>query len=122
VPPKLNGNRLVSGTTWPGNNDYGLNACTPGAPNMSGKPVMQMSAGTEFGGTGDTLLGTVGRVTVSIPPDGPGEVLLPRQGRHGGVRRVVRRAHSEAQPHRRRRLHIGSVRLRHACVRRATTG
>ena len=27
-----------------------------------------------------SLLGTVGRVTVSIPPDGPGEVLLPVRG------------------------------------------
>jgi hypothetical protein len=31
-------------------------------------------------GTGDTLLGTVGRVTVSIPADGPGEVLLSVRG------------------------------------------
>src|SRR5258706_7059907 len=30
--------------------------------------------------SGDTLLGTVGRVTVSIPADGPGEVLLPVRG------------------------------------------
>jgi len=29
---------------------------------------------------GDTLLGTVGRVTVSIPANGPGEVLLPVRG------------------------------------------
>jgi len=27
-----------------------------------------------------SLVGTVGRVTVSIPPDGPGEVLLPVRG------------------------------------------
>jgi hypothetical protein len=27
-----------------------------------------------------SLLGTVGRVTVSIPPAGPGEVLLPVRG------------------------------------------
>src|SRR5258705_13668117 len=31
-------------------------------------------------GSGDPLLGTVGRVTVSIPADGPGEVLLPVRG------------------------------------------
>jgi hypothetical protein len=28
----------------------------------------------------ETLLGKVGRVTVSIPADGPGEVLLPVRG------------------------------------------
>jgi len=31
-------------------------------------------------GSGDSLLGTVGRVTVSIPANGPGEVLLPVRG------------------------------------------
>ena len=30
--------------------------------------------------TGETLLGTVGRVTVSIPVNGPGEVLLAVRG------------------------------------------
>lgn len=42
---------------------------------MSGKPVKSMTASS-----GDTLLGTVGRVTVSIPANGPGEVLLPVRG------------------------------------------
>jgi hypothetical protein len=32
------------------------------------------------GRPGDNLLGSVGRVTVSIPVDGPGEVLLPVRG------------------------------------------
>lgn len=32
------------------------------------------------GGSQQGLLGTVGRVTVSIPRDGPGEVLLPVRG------------------------------------------
>lgn len=31
-------------------------------------------------GSGEALLGTVGRVTVSIPVNGPGEVLLPVRG------------------------------------------
>lgn len=31
-------------------------------------------------GAGDSLLGKVGRVTVSIPLHGPGEVLLPIRG------------------------------------------
>ena len=31
-------------------------------------------------GAQESLLGKVGRVTVSIPPDGPGEVLLPVRG------------------------------------------
>ena len=31
-------------------------------------------------GSGDSLLGTIGRVTVSIPANGPGEVLLPVRG------------------------------------------
>lgn len=31
-------------------------------------------------GTQDSLVGTTGRVTVSIPRDGPGEVLLPVRG------------------------------------------
>ena len=30
--------------------------------------------------SGDSLLGTIGRVTVSIPANGPGEVLLPVRG------------------------------------------
>ena len=42
---------------------------------MSGKPVKSMTASS-----GDTLLGTIGRVTVSIPANGPGEVLLPVRG------------------------------------------
>ncbi|HEX9031707.1 MAG TPA: hypothetical protein VF834_07650 [Streptosporangiaceae bacterium] len=42
---------------------------------MSGKPVKSMSAGAE-----ESLLGTIGRVTVSIPANGPGEVLLPIRG------------------------------------------
>jgi hypothetical protein len=32
------------------------------------------------GGAADGLLGTTGRVTVSIPAHGPGEVLLPVRG------------------------------------------
>jgi hypothetical protein len=32
------------------------------------------------GGTAESLLGKVGRVTVSIPAHGPGEVLLPVRG------------------------------------------
>ena len=32
------------------------------------------------GGEGESLLGKIGRVTVSIPPNGPGEVLLPVRG------------------------------------------
>lgn len=31
-------------------------------------------------GSSDSLLGTIGRVTVSIPAHGPGEVLLPVRG------------------------------------------
>jgi hypothetical protein len=31
-------------------------------------------------GAEESLLGKIGRVTVSIPPDGPGEVLLPVRG------------------------------------------
>jgi hypothetical protein len=31
-------------------------------------------------GSPDSLLGTIGRVTVSIPANGPGEVLLPVRG------------------------------------------
>ena len=31
-------------------------------------------------GSTDSLLGTIGRVTVSIPANGPGEVLLPVRG------------------------------------------
>ncbi|HVB43749.1 MAG TPA: hypothetical protein VNF47_13750 [Streptosporangiaceae bacterium] len=31
-------------------------------------------------GSGESLLGVVGRVTVSIPANGPGEVLLPVRG------------------------------------------
>jgi hypothetical protein len=42
---------------------------------MSGKPVTRMSDGPA-----ETLIGTVGRVTVSIPENGPGEVLLPVRG------------------------------------------
>jgi len=42
---------------------------------MSGKPVTSMSDGS-----GETLLGAVGRITVSIPENGPGEVLLPVRG------------------------------------------
>jgi hypothetical protein len=29
---------------------------------------------------GESLLGKIGRITVSIPPNGPGEVLLPVRG------------------------------------------
>ncbi len=32
------------------------------------------------GGAADALVGVTGRVTVSIPGDGPGEVLLPVRG------------------------------------------
>jgi len=32
------------------------------------------------GGAAESLIGTVGRVTVSIPTNGPGEVLLPVRG------------------------------------------
>ena len=32
------------------------------------------------GGAAESLIGTVGRVTVSIPVNGPGEVLLPVRG------------------------------------------
>ena len=32
------------------------------------------------GGAAESLIGTVGRVTVSIPANGPGEVLLPVRG------------------------------------------
>ena len=32
------------------------------------------------GGAADSLIGTIGRVTVSIPANGPGEVLLPVRG------------------------------------------
>jgi len=31
-------------------------------------------------GAQESLIGKIGRVTVSIPPDGPGEVLLPVRG------------------------------------------
>jgi hypothetical protein len=31
-------------------------------------------------GSADSLLGVIGRVTVSIPANGPGEVLLPVRG------------------------------------------
>lgn len=41
---------------------------------MSGKPVVMPADSRE------SLLGTVGRVTVSIPASGPGEVLLPVRG------------------------------------------
>jgi hypothetical protein len=33
-----------------------------------------------YGGAAESLIGTVGRVTVSIPAKGPGEVLLPVRG------------------------------------------
>jgi hypothetical protein len=33
-----------------------------------------------LGDAGETLLGKIGRVTVSIPPNGPGEVLLTVRG------------------------------------------
>jgi hypothetical protein len=33
-----------------------------------------------YGGAAGSLIGTVGRVTVSIPANGPGEVLLPVRG------------------------------------------
>jgi hypothetical protein len=33
-----------------------------------------------YGGAADSLIGTLGRVTVSIPVNGPGEVLLPVRG------------------------------------------
>ena len=32
------------------------------------------------GGAAESLIGTIGRVTVSIPVNGPGEVLLPVRG------------------------------------------
>ena len=32
------------------------------------------------GGAAESLIGTIGRVTVSIPANGPGEVLLPVRG------------------------------------------
>ncbi len=32
------------------------------------------------GGAAESLIGTIGRVTVSIPAHGPGEVLLPVRG------------------------------------------
>jgi hypothetical protein len=38
------------------------------------------SASASPDGGGGRLLGIVGRVTVSIPADGPGEVLLPVRG------------------------------------------
>ena len=40
-----------------------------------------MSVGAGSGsGTEDSLIGKIGRVTVSIPGNGPGEVLLPVRG------------------------------------------
>ena len=33
-----------------------------------------------IGGAAESLIGTIGRVTVSIPSHGPGEVLLPVRG------------------------------------------
>jgi hypothetical protein len=33
-----------------------------------------------IGGAAESLIGTIGRVTVSIPASGPGEVLLPVRG------------------------------------------
>jgi hypothetical protein len=33
-----------------------------------------------YGGAAMSLIGTIGRVTVSIPANGPGEVLLPVRG------------------------------------------
>jgi hypothetical protein len=40
-----------------------------------------VSVGTErTSGPEDGLIGKIGRVTVSIPPNGPGEVLLPIRG------------------------------------------
>ena len=33
-----------------------------------------------YGGAAESLIGTVGRVTVSIPANGPGEVLLSVRG------------------------------------------
>jgi len=38
------------------------------------------SAGAGPDGARHRLIGTIGRVTVSIPADGPGEVLLPVRG------------------------------------------